>query len=202
MLEAEELLVAVESVLPALASVDDVEGAELVVSLEPEGAVALGSVPALGSVVAVEPVEPEPVDGAEPAPEGSEVGVDGAAVPSVGLVGVELVAGGLGAPGSVGCEGVWVPLPPVPVVALGGPEPGLAVGVEVAPPEVVGVLESGEDVVPAEVGVAALDDGGEATGAANGATTGAAPEPIACGAVRVGTEASILSRMVGGAAVR
>jgi hypothetical protein len=75
-------------------------------------------------------------------------------------------------------------------------EPALAVvGVEVAPPDVAGVLEEGDGAVPAGVDVTLPGDGA-------GMETGAAAGSVARAAARAGTEASSRSRMVGGAGVR
>jgi len=72
-------------------------------------------------------------------------------------------------------------------------EPELAaVEVDVAPPDVAGVLEEDDDVVPAGVDDTVPGDGAES---ATGADTGS----VVRAAGRAGTEASNRSRMVGGA---
>lgn len=188
-----------DAVPPPLASVAGAELAALVVALvEPvAGAELLPSVPELGSagVVAAGTGEAEPLD--VPEPVGSDAGA--VVVPLGGLVGDGVPDDGGGPLGSGAVEDAG----PLPAVAAGGVNPPVAaelglpvvdVEFEVAPPDVVVVLEGDDDVVPTEV----EDTVPGGVTMPSGPPTG----PVGRAAGRAGTEPSSLSRVVGGAAGR
>jgi hypothetical protein len=199
----EELPASAAALPAALESVAGAEGAEpveLAAPVEAAGAEALLVLVELGSAAAVSAGVDAAgaVDVADPV--GSETGgAVGAVVALPVVVGVEVPDGAVLALGSVVAGGVVEPVPPgvasgsvdPPVAA----DPGLAVWVEVAPPEVVGVVEVGPCGPPS---VVELTVPGAGRAVAGGCSSGAG----ARGAERAGTEASSLSRVVGGAVAR
>jgi hypothetical protein len=206
-LDEDELPVSAGAASAALESVAGADGAELpppVPSVEPADGVELPVSPAEFGSAGAESAGAEEAGAVDVAdPVGSEAGVVGATVVAPAAPsGDEPPVDGLPALGSVvaGADGD-VPAPPFegpfggvnPPVA---PEPGLTVvGVEVAPPEVVEVLDAGACGAPAAVELTVPGDSALAFGGwMNG--------PAARGACRPGTEASSLSRVVGGATAR
>lgn len=153
---------------------------------------------------------PLSVEDAEPGEDGDAMGSDAAVgavgavapVPAPELAGGSPVDDGEVAGGSAADEegggAVDPPEPAPPAEGVVPAEPVLSVvGVDVPePPELVGVLEDGADGPPAGVAVTVPGVGvGVAT------VLSAGPRTV-CAAGRAGTDASSLSRVVGGAAAR
>lgn len=190
---------ALPAALESVAGAEGAEPVELAASVEPAGAEALSVLVELGSAAAVSAGADAAgaVDVADPV--GSETGVEvGAVVALPVVVGDEVPDGVVLALGSVVAGGVVEPVPPAVAGAVDPPaaaDPGLAVWVEVAPPEVVGVVEAGPSGPPS---VVELTVPGAGRVVAGGCSNGAG----ARGAERAGTEASSLSRVVGGAVAR
>jgi hypothetical protein len=142
---------AVPAPLESVAGDDEAELVALAASVEPAGAVELtvpepvsaGAEPAAagsaGAVDVPEPVESEPAVGVADVPPAVPVGDEVSAVGAGSVV----VTGGVGPPLGVATGGVNPPVAPDPELT--------AVGVEVAPAEVVEVLEPCACGVPSDV---------------------------------------------------
>lgn len=207
--------------LPLSAALPGALDVELPESAEPAPAV-LGSLAVVdaGELASLAPwVEPAAGAEAAPVPELESVGGVASAAGDAGEDEAELEGSGAGVvvvvppPESVGAVGVEaVEFPEVGVADVSAPpvgpgpaadvEPPLVlefepddVDVEVAPPDVVVVVDGADGAVPTEVEVTV-------PGAGRGAPSGPASGLVARRGGRADTEATSLSRVVGGAAGR